>query len=80
MSATIGSNIKNIRIKSGLTQEKVAEKARLPYATYIKIENNHIANPTILTILKLAFALGISIDDLIKGTEIIDKVKNLRKT
>lgn len=79
MSSTLGNKIKALRLNIGLTQEKVAEKAGIPYATLIKIENDHIANPTIITIYKLASALGVSIDELVKGTEILDNIKNLRK-
>lgn len=64
---TIGSRIKNLRKKAELTQEEFARKADIPYATLLKIENDSVKNPTMITIVKIAEALGIKIDDLIKG-------------
>jgi transcriptional regulator with XRE-family HTH domain len=63
---TIGSKIKTIRKKQRLTQEDLARKAGIPYATLLKIENNYVINPTIKTIKKIADALGVSLDNLVK--------------
>lgn len=45
---------------------KTADKAWIPYITYIKIENDKSANPTISNVVKIARALRVSIDDLTK--------------
>lgn len=64
---TIGSRIKELRKKADLTQEEFARKADIPYATLLKIENDSVKNPTMITIVKIADALELKIDDLIKG-------------
>jgi len=61
----IGKKIREIRKKLGLTQEQLAQKAEIPYATLIKIENGHVVNPTINTLQKIALALGVTVDELL---------------
>lgn len=63
---TIGKNIKKVRNKLGFTQDALARKAELPYATLTKIESGVIIRPTIQTVIKIAKGLDISIDELIK--------------
>lgn len=62
----IGDKIKALRSKKDLTQEQLAKKADLPYATLTKIESNVITKPSIQTVTKIAKGLGVSIDELIK--------------
>lgn len=62
----IGIKIRQIRKNLKLTQEGLARKATIPYATLIKIENRHVVNPTIQTLLKIAKALEVGIEDLVK--------------
>lgn len=57
----------NIRKEKGLTQEGLARKANISYHTLIKLESGGIRNPKADTILKLAEALGITTDKLLKG-------------
>jgi len=57
----------NIRKEKGLTQEGLARKANISYHTLIKLESGGIKNPKADTILKLAEALGITTDKLLKG-------------
>ena len=63
---TIGDKIQKLRLKQNLTQDKLARKADIPYATLTKIESNVITKPSIQTVMKIAKGLDISIDDLIK--------------
>ena len=63
---TIGDKIKLLRNKQGLTQDELARKYDLPYATLTKIESNVITKPTIQTVMKIASGLNITIDRLIK--------------
>jgi transcriptional regulator with XRE-family HTH domain len=63
---TIGDKIQKLRNKQGLTQEKLAVKAEIPYATLTKIESNVITKPSIQTVQKIARGLEISLDDLVK--------------
>jgi len=66
MSNKISDNLKKLRAKKGYSLEKVARLADLSLNTVVKIENGINKNPTIETITKLAKALDIAIDDLIK--------------
>lgn len=63
---TIGNKIKKIRLKQGLTQDKLARKAEIPYTTLTKIESNVITKPSIQTVVKIAKGLNITLDELIK--------------
>jgi len=60
----LAENIKKYRDKLGLTQEALARKADISYNTVIKLETNGIKDPRISTIIKLAHALNVSIDEL----------------
>lgn len=62
----IGRKIKKLRQKNNLTQEKLAIKADIPYTTFTKIESGVIKKPAIQTVAKIAKALSITIDDLLK--------------
>jgi len=63
----LNENIRKLRKKAGLTQEKLAIKAGVPYTTLAKIEIGVIKRPSVQTIQKIADALGISIDYLVKN-------------
>lgn len=65
MDIDIGKNIQRIRKEKGLTQDELARKADMPYATLAKIESGMVRNPTINTIIKLAVALNVTLDQLI---------------
>ena len=65
---TIGSKIKALRLKLGLTQDGLARKSDIPYTTLTKIESNVIKKPTIQTVQKIAYGLETSIDDLVNGS------------
>lgn len=60
-------NLAKLRKEKGLTQEGLARKANISYHTVIKLENGSILNPKADTILRLAEALYISTDKLLKG-------------
>lgn len=59
-------NLAKIRKQKGWSQERLAQGAGISYNTLIKIERKGIKNPKIGTVIKLAKALGITIDELIK--------------
>ena len=58
-------NLVNIRKQKGWSQEKLAVESGISYNTIIKIERGGIKNPKIETVIKLANALKISIDELV---------------
>ena len=62
----IGKNIKKYRNKQGLSQEDFAKKSGVKYTTLTKIESNVIKKPSVIIMSKLAKALSVSIEDLIK--------------
>ena len=62
----ISENIKKIRIKLGLTQDDSAKKVDIKYTTLTKVESGVVKKPSVKTMAKIAKALGVSIEDLIK--------------
>ena len=58
--------IRELRNKKGLSQEKLARLADISLNTLTKIESCFAKKPTIQTVIKLAAALNISIDCLVK--------------
>ena len=64
--SNLAENLRRIRKAKGLTQEKLARLADLTNNTIIKIESGKNQNPTLDTLKKIARALEISVDDLIK--------------
>ena len=63
---TIAKNIKKLRKQRGLSQDKLSKLADISHNTIIKIESGAIQSPTMNTASKIAKALGISLDDLMK--------------
>ena len=64
--STIGKNIKKFRQDKGLSQDKLSKLADLSLNTVVKIELDDSPNPTIETIQRIAKALDVSVDDLLK--------------
>ena len=64
--STIGKNIKKFRQEKELSQDKLSKLADLSLNTVVKIELDESQNPTIETIQRIAKALEVSVDDLLK--------------
>ena len=64
--ATIGENIKKARNKLGLTQDDLVRKSGVKHTTLTKIESNVVVKPSVQTVAKIAKALGIAIEDILK--------------
>jgi len=62
----IAKNIKKLRKQKGLSQDRLSKLADVSNNTIIKIESGGIQNPTIKTVQKIARALDVSVDNLIK--------------
>ena len=62
----IAKIVKQLREKTGLSQEKLARLADVSNNTIINIEAGKQNNPTIETLKKIAKALEVGVDDLIK--------------
>jgi len=65
-NSKIGSNFKKLRAQKGYSLEKVARLADLSLNTIVRLESGTNKNPTIETLTKIAHALDVSVDDLIK--------------
>lgn len=64
--STIANNIKKYRQKLDISQDRLSKMADVTYNTIIKIESGGSQNPTIDTLSKIAKALGVSVDELLK--------------
>lgn len=58
-------NLVKLRKQKGWSQEKLATVSGISYNTLIKLERGGILNPKIETVVKLAEALNVSLDDLV---------------
>ncbi|MDD4980936.1 MAG: helix-turn-helix transcriptional regulator [Candidatus Omnitrophica bacterium] len=63
----LSDNIKKYRNRLGVTQEALARKAGISYNTVIKLESRGIKDPRVGTLKKIADALKVSVDTLLKG-------------
>ena len=64
----IGKKLKEVRMKSNLTQEQVAEKLFVSRQTISNWENEK-SYPDIISIIKLSDLYSISLDELLKGDQ-----------
>lgn len=62
----IGVNIRKYRNKMGISQDALSKKADLAFHTIAKIEAGSTPDPRIETVKKIANALGVSLDDLMR--------------
>ena len=63
---TIGDNIRKYRKKLGISQDILSKRANLAFHTIAKIEAGSTPDPRIETVKKIANALGVTLDDLMK--------------
>ena len=60
----LARNLKKLREKKGLSQDRLAKLADVANNTIIKIEQGENINPTLATLKKIAKALGVGLDEL----------------
>ena len=65
-NSRIADNIKKYRNKLDISQDKLSKLADVTYNTIIKIESGANTNPTVETLQKIAKALDVGLDDLVK--------------
>jgi len=65
-SNQLGQKIKKLRTKLGLSQDDFARKADVPYTTLTKVETGVIKKPSVFVVSKIAKALDVDIEELIK--------------
>jgi transcriptional regulator with XRE-family HTH domain len=63
---SLGQKIKKLRTKLGLSQDDFARKADVPYTTLTKVETGVIKKPSVFVVSKIAKALNVGIEELIK--------------
>ena len=68
MRVLVGENVRKVRLKQGLTQERFSEKSGFSQQYLSSLENGR-RNPSIVTIYELATALGVSHLELLKPTK-----------
>lgn len=64
----LGQRLQAARLRAGMTQQMLCQKADLSYSTLTKIERGAIKSPSIFTIQHIAAALGVGLDELIGGS------------
>ena len=64
-STNLGKRIKELRSKSDISQDQLAKKADIPFSTLVKIEAGYTPNPSMETLIKIADAFEVTIDELI---------------
>jgi transcriptional regulator with XRE-family HTH domain len=62
----LGNNIKKYRNKLGISQGVLSKRANLAFHTIAKIEAGSTPDPRIETVKKIADALNVTLDDLMK--------------
>lgn len=67
-STRLAGNVRRLREQAGLSQKALAEQSGVPRPTIAHLESGQ-ANPTLSVVLKVATALGITIDGLVDPGE-----------
>jgi len=62
----IARNIKKYRARLGISQDKLSKLADITFHTITKIESGSTPNPGIETVMKIAKALGVTVNDLLE--------------
>lgn len=66
MASNLGDNVRKLRQKKGISQDRLSKEADLALNTVVKIETGEKSNPTFETLEKLAKALGVDVGNLFK--------------
>ena len=66
MANKVSNNIRKIRQKKGISQDRLSKEVDLELNTIVKIETGESLNPTVETLEKIAKALDVSVADLFK--------------
>jgi len=62
----IGKNLKKLRQEKGISQDRLSKLADLSLNTVVTVESGANPNPTIETLTRIAKALNVGVDDLLK--------------
>jgi transcriptional regulator with XRE-family HTH domain len=61
----VGLNVQRLRQNAGLSQEECAHRAKV-HQTYLSGVERGIRSPTVLVLAKIAKALGVEADELLR--------------
>ena len=64
MANSLSDNIRKLRQKKGISQDRLSKEADLALNTVVKIETGESPNPTVETLEKIAKALEVNVGDL----------------
>lgn len=73
LSKCFGTVVRRRRIKVGLSQERLAELARL-HPTYISMVEQGVRNPTLDAASRIAHALKVTLSNLVEEAEPLDRI------
>jgi len=62
----IGKNLRKLRQEKGISQDRLSKLADLSLNTVVTVESGANPNPTIETLTRIAKALNVGVDDLLK--------------
>ena len=74
-STNLGKRIKKFRSRLNISQDQLAKKANIPFSTLVKVEAGYTLNPSMDTLIKIADAFGIDLDELVGRDRNIKKTK-----
>lgn len=63
-----GANVRRIRTEQGLSQEALGEEASV-HRNHVSLIERGAVDPTLMTAVDLANALGVALADLVEGIE-----------
>jgi len=66
--------LRDVRIEKGISIRELEQKSGVDRSTISRIENEQ-AIPSVLTLCKLAYALNVTLDDLVEYTDYCEKEK-----
>jgi transcriptional regulator with XRE-family HTH domain len=69
MRKLVGQNVKKVRERKGLTQERLAEISGFSQQYISSLEKGR-RNPTVITLYELSLALGVSHVDLLRSSKL----------
>lgn len=72
----IGKKIKELRLLNSFTQEELAQKANVSYASLTKIESGVIKKPSLQVVEKIAKALEVQIENITSQSSIVKIFNN----
>ena len=64
-------NLKDLKIKKGLSSKQIAEKTNLPERTVVRIFSGDTDNPYVDTLHRIVSVLGGSLDDILADTKVV---------